>query len=52
MKYESYLGDARSVSELGRMIGELSRDGYRLVNVLDRSIPRDARFLIVAQKNV
>lgn len=52
MKYESYLGDARSVGELDAMIGSLSRDGFRIVNVLDRSSLHDDRFLIVAQKDV
>lgn len=52
MKYESYLGDARSVGELDSLIGNLSRDGFRIVNVLDRSSLHDDRFLIVAQKDV
>lgn len=52
VKYEGHTCEARSVGELHHMVRGLSSDGFRIVNVLDRSSLHDDRFLIVAQKDV
>lgn len=52
MKYEGMLYESRSVGELDNHIRGLSADGFRIINVLDRSSAHNDRFLIVAQKDV
>ena len=52
VKYAGGMFEARSVGELHHMVLGLSSDGFRIVNVLDRSSPQYDRFIIVAQKDV
>ena len=52
MNYEGGLFEARSIGELDAQLRGLSENGFRIINVLDRSSTYDDRFLIVAQKDV
>lgn len=52
MKYEGGLFEARSIGELDAQLRGLSENGFRIINVLDRSSTYDDRFLIVVQKDV
>lgn len=49
MNYEGGLFEARSIGELDAQLRGLSENGFRIINVLDRSSTYDDRFLIVAK---
>lgn len=52
MKYEWAVCRYHSVGELASAIEGMSRDGFRIINVLDRSSNHQDTFLVIAQKDV
>jgi hypothetical protein len=52
VKYEGAVCRYHSVGELASAIEGMSRDGFRIINVLDRSSNHQDTFLVIAQKDV